>query len=237
MSSTGIDAPGSTTRAIRLLQFGDSMLPVGSFAFSNALESAVERGVVSDVATLRDYVATAVRQAATADGVALLHAHRAGVQHDLEGVLRADHAVLQRKLNEEARVMTTRMGRKLAEVSDRVVGGATGAAWLAAIRTGDAPGTFPVGLGVLFADLGSPETDAFAVHQYGVAFMIVSAALRIMRIDHMDTQTILFDVDGAAAAAYADIRDADLADMAVFAPMTDILAAVHAKAHVRMFMS
>ena len=39
--------------AMRLLQFGDSMLPVGSFAFSNALESAVEQGVVHDVVTLR----------------------------------------------------------------------------------------------------------------------------------------------------------------------------------------
>jgi urease accessory protein len=230
-------APSPVAASIRLLQFGDSMLPVGSFAFSNALESAVERGVVHDVATLKDYVTTAVRQAASADGIALLHAHRAALAGDMPGVVRADRAVLERKLNEEARTMTTRMGRKLAEVSERVVGGTVGAAWLGAIRAGDAPGTFPVGLGVLFAQLDSPETDAFAVHQYGVAFMILSAALRIMRIDHLDTQTILFDVDGAASGAYEAIRGADLADMAVFAPMTDILAAVHAKAHVRMFMS
>ena len=72
---------------MRLLQFGDSMLPVGSFAFSNALESAVEQGVVHDVATLRGFVATATRQAATSDGVALLHAHRAAVAGDLEAVL------------------------------------------------------------------------------------------------------------------------------------------------------
>ena len=109
--------------------------------------------------------------------------------------------------------------------------------WLAAIRDGRAPGTFPVGLGVLFGTLGSPETDAFAVHQYGVAFMILSAALRLMRIDHLDTQAILFEVDATAADAYAAVRDASLADMAGFAPMTDILAAVHARAHVRLFMS
>jgi urease accessory protein len=237
VSGTDGATTSPVTRAIRLLQFGDSMLPVGSFAFSNALESAVERGVVSDVSTLRDYVATAVRQAASADGVAVLHAHRAASRRDLESVLRADRAVLERKLNEEARLMTARMGRKLAEVSDRVVAGPTGSAWLAAIRAGEAPGTFPVGLGVLFAELGSPETDAFAVHQYGVAFMILSAALRVMRIDHMDTQAILFEVDAGAADAYDRIRDAALSDMAVFAPMTDILAAVHAKAHVSMFMS
>jgi len=228
--------------AMRLLQFGDSMLPVGSFAFSAGLESAVERGVVHDVATLRGFVTTATRQAATADGVALLHAHRAAAAGDLDAVMAADHAVFQRKLNEEARTMTTRMGRKLAELGDRVVGGSAERQrllpdWLAAMRDGSTPGTFPVGLGVLFGVLGSPETDAFAVHQYGVAFTIVSAALRLMRIDHLDTQAILFQVDATAAHAYAAVRDAALSDMAGFAPMTDILAAVHARAHVRLFMS
>jgi urease accessory protein len=222
---------------MRLLQFGDSMLPVGSFAFSAALESAVQLGVVRDVATLTGYVATATRQAAGCDGIGLLQAHRAAMTGDLAGVLEADRAVFQRKLDMEARSMVVRMGRKLAEVSDRVVGGGVCGDWLLAIREGRTAGTFPVGLGVTFADLGSSETEAFAVHQYGVAFQILSAALRLMRIDHLDTQAILFRVNAGAALAYAAVADAGLRDMATFAPMTDILAAVHARAHVRLFMS
>ena len=48
--------------------------------------------------------------------------------------------------------------------------------------------------------------DAFAVHQYGVASMILSAALRLMRVDHLDTQAILFEVNAGADAAYARSR-------------------------------
>jgi len=36
----------SIARMMRVLQFGDSVLPVGSFSFSNALEPAVQEGVV-----------------------------------------------------------------------------------------------------------------------------------------------------------------------------------------------
>ena len=43
--------------------FGDSMLPVGAFAFSNGVEAAIAQGVVHDVASLRDFVATALAQA------------------------------------------------------------------------------------------------------------------------------------------------------------------------------
>jgi len=230
-------ATSPVLRAMRLLQFGDSILPVGAFSFSNALESAVERGVVHDPATLRDWVGTATRQAASGDAIALLHAHRSACRSDLAGVISADHAVLERKLNEEARTMSTRMGRKLGELGERVVRDARIDAWLGAVREGRSPGSFPVGLGVVFAALGADEADAFAAHQYGVASMILGAALRLMRVDHMDTQSILFAIDAAAPEAYTSIRDKDLDDMSAFAPMTDILAAVHASAHVRMFMS
>ena len=46
----------SIDRIMRVLQFGDSLLPIGSFSFSNALESAVQQGVVRDTATLGEFV-------------------------------------------------------------------------------------------------------------------------------------------------------------------------------------
>ena len=85
--------------------------------------------------------------------------------------------------------------------------GPTVEAWLAGSPTGAAPGTYPVGLGVVFASLGLPETDAFAVHQYGVAAMMVGAAMRLMRLHHLDAQSILFEVNAAVADDYDRVRD------------------------------
>src|SRR5579864_9547025 len=169
---------------MRALQFGDSLLPVGSFSFSNALEPAVEKGIVSDDATLREFVRTLTRRAATSDGIALLEAHRGARERDLGRIVRADRAVFERKLAEEARTMTVRMGRKLAEAGTASVRAPLLDRWLRRIRDGATPGTYPVGLGGLFAELGSPEQDAFAVHQYGVAMTTLGAALRLMRVDH-----------------------------------------------------
>ena len=87
--------------------------------------------------------------------------------------------------------MTVRMGRKLAEVGTAAVTAPLLGRWLGLVRDGATPGTYPAGLGVLFAELGSPEQDAFAVHQYGVAMTTLSAALRLMRIDHRQVQAIL----------------------------------------------
>jgi urease accessory protein len=222
---------------MRVLQFGDSMLPVGAFSFSNGLEPAVQTGLVHDLDTLRQFVQTATEQAATGDGVAVLAAHRAAVAGDLAAIVEADRAVFRRKLNEEMRTMTVRMGRKLAELTVRTLAAPAVSDWLAAVQRGETPGTCPVGQGVVFAALGLEEQNAFAVHQYGVASMMLGAALRLMRLSYLDAQAILFEVNSAAASAYERVAEATLEDMSTFAPVTDVLAAVHVKSAVRLFMN
>jgi len=223
--------------AMRLLQFGDSMLPVGAFAFSNGVESAVQEGVVRDAASLREFVATALDQAASCDGIAVLAAHRATRADDLPAVVVADNAVLVRKLNEEARTMTLRMGRKLAELAVHVTALPILTRWRAALDVRATPGTYPAVLAVVGAALALDERDAFAIHQYGVATMMVSAALRLMRLSHLDGQALIFALNADVDDAYARVARASLDDMAAFAPVADILAAAHVKAHVRLFMS
>jgi urease accessory protein len=220
-----------------VLQFGDSLLPVGSFSFSNGLESAVQQGVVHNTSTLAEFTLTAVHRAATSDCIALLRAHRAARGADFDGVLAADEAVFCRKLSEESRAMTVRMGKRLAEVGAAVVRAPVLNRCRDEIADHRTPGTYPVVLGVLFAAMGSPEQDAFSVHQYGVAMTTLSAALRLMRIEPRDVQVILHDTTSLAEENYAAVRTLSLSDMTSFAPAADILAAIHVQAHVRMFMN
>jgi urease accessory protein len=227
----------SLLELVRVLQFGDSVVPVGSFSFSNGLEPAVQQGVVHDLPSLQAFVATALEQAALSDGIALLHAHRGALRGELPAVIEADIAVHNRKLNEEMRLMTVRMGRKLAELAAHVFEAPLVTGWLNAIRADEAPGSYPVAQALVFASAELSERDAFAVHQYGLASMMLGAALRLMRLSHLDAQRVLFVVNGAVGEHYARIADAKLESMASFAPMLDILASVHVKSHVRMFMN
>ena len=43
------------TRMMRFLEFSDSAFPVGTFSFSNGLESAAFEGIVYDATTLEQY--------------------------------------------------------------------------------------------------------------------------------------------------------------------------------------
>ena len=237
MTSPSVDGGPSIARLMSALQFGDSVLPIGSFSFSNGLETAVQEHIVHDQGTLAQFAHTASRRAATTDGIALLEAHRAAGARDLPRIVVADRAAFNRKLSEEMRTMTVRVGRKLAELAITCVPAAMLSSWLPKVTRHETPGTYPAALGVLFADMGSPEEDAFAVHQYGIAMTTLSAALRLMRIEPRQVQAIMRKINTDTQELYATVRDAHLADMTGFAPMADVLAAIHVRAHVRMFMN
>ena len=235
-SNNGWHLP-SVKATLRALQFGDSLLPVGSFSFSNGLESAVQLGAVHDPRSLGDFVRVVVEQAATSDGVAVLSAFRAARAGNDSEIDQADQAVFNRKLNEEMRTMTVRMGRKLGEMADRVLGPCEVSAWLERIKAGITPGCYPIGQALVFESLQLSEREAFAAHQYGLASMLVNASLRLMKLHYLDAQSVLFKVNAHAEGDYQRIVSKSIEDMSSFAPMIDVFAAAHVQARVRMFMN
>lgn len=222
---------------MRLLQFTDSAFPVGTFSFSNGLETAAYEGVVHDAKTLEDYTQAIARQAAYSDGVVALHAFRAASEDDYEKLAEADRQLILFKMNEEARQMLRRMGKKLAELSVHLCDQPLLRKWLEDIHAGTVPGTYPVAQALVFSTVGISEEELFCSHQYGVINMVLSAALRCVKVSHYDTQRILFSLCGQSQKLYEEARSMSFNDMNAFVPQVDILASLHEKGTTRMFMN
>lgn len=222
---------------MRLLEFTDSAFPVGTFSFSNGLETAAEEGLVYDAATLGAYTRDIARQAAFTDGVVALHAFRSYHLGYYDGILNADRQAILCKMNAEVRLMTQRMGKKLAELSKHIFDDPTVTRWLDDIVAGHTPGTYPAAQGIVFAASGVGEEELFCSHQYGVVNMVVSAALRCVRVSHYDTQQIIFESAKTVGDLYKEVSEMDFEDMYTFVPQIDILASMHEKGLKRMFMN
>ena len=225
------------TALSRLLQFTDSTFPVGTFSFSNGLETASFEGMVHDAGTLRELAQSQALQAAFSDGVAALHAHRAYLRGDYEAIAEADRTLMLFKMNDEARLMLRRMGKKLAELSARLFDSELMSRWLEDIKAEKLTGSYPVAQGIAYAAAGVDEKALFCAHQYGVINMVLSAALRCVKVSHYDTQKILFELSDQVEALYQEASEMELKDMHAFFPELDILASLHEKGNMRMFMN
>lgn len=67
--------------------------------------------------------------------------------------------------------------------------------------------------------------------------MVLSAALRCVKVSHYDTQRILFHLSEQSPELYEEVCTMTLADMNAFVPQIDILASLHEKGNMRMFMN
>lgn len=225
------------TDIMRLLQFTDSTFPVGTFSFSNALETAGFEHIVHDKATLETFARSQALQAAYTDGIAALAAYRAFKAGDYDKIVEADRTLILCKMNDEARLMLKRMGKKLAELSIKLFDNEFATRWLEDINSGSTPGTYPVAQGIVFAAAGVEEKDLFCSHQYGIVNMVLAAALRCVRVSHYDTQEILYAMSSEVEALYDDVRQLGVGEMHAFFPELDILASLHEKGTMRMFMN
>lgn len=223
---------------MRLLEMSDSQFPVGNFSFSNGLETASYEKVVHDMDTLRQYVEAASVQSAFSDGIASLHAYRAAAHGDYDAVREADEEVILCKMNDEARQMITRMGKKMAELTIHIMPDcAMMARFLDDIKTGAIAGTYPVAQAIAMNHAGISEEEMFTSQQFGVVNMILGAALRCVRVSHYDTQKIAYGMAPVIASDYEKIKDMTFEDMRAFVPGMDIMASLHEKGAMRMFMN
>ncbi len=222
---------------VHLLQYADSALPVGAFAFSNSLETAVEQHIVYDAPTLAKFVEVLLRQSASTDGIAALAARRATLADDYEALLDIDARLIRCKLSDEARQMSTRMGRKLAELCAQTTNNELLARWRDAIVAHLTAGTYPVAQGIVFALGGLDARSLFAAQQYGVMTTTLNAALRCLRLTHYDTQRIIAELADTIEELYEQMHTLGVEQMYTFAPEVDLLAALHERGSARMFMN
>lgn len=222
---------------MRLLQFTDSTFPVGTFSFSNGLETAAQYGLVHDADTLEQFTWSQALQGAYSDGVVAILTHRASLAGDYDAILEADARLIEFRMNDEARLMLRRMGKKLAELSGHLVESEIALRWLADIKADRTPGCYPVAQGIVFAAAGIGEKELFCSSMYGLTNMVLSAALRTVRVSHYDTQKILFRLSERVEHLYDEASRMTLDDMHAFVPEIDILASLHEKGNMRMFMN
>lgn len=222
---------------LQMCQFSDSALPVGSFAFSNGLESALQLGIVADDRSLKDYILVMLRQSAFLDGIYVNHAYQFSAEDNLAGLIHLERSFAAKRVGEEQQLMSWRIGNKLAELYLRINTSEKMREYLALTKNEGIRISHPVVHGVVFQELSLSQAEAFSIYQYGTASMILSAAVRLMRIDHYQTQRILFEVNETVDHYFEQVKNMSVDETVSFAPVYDCLLAQHVNAHVRMFMN
>lgn len=203
--------------------------PVGAFAYSHALEWAVECGDVSDAASLSLWIDDLLRLGSGRnDAILLAASHR--VAHDAAALQAINELALALAPSRERHLETSAQGAAFVT--------AIRAAWpCATMATLDGATAYPVALGAAAAGHGVPL--AATLEHFLLAFTanLVSAVVRLGPIGQTDGQRV-------TAAALPAIRDtarfalhSTLEDLGSATLRADLASMQHETQYSRLFRS
>jgi urease accessory protein len=218
---------------LALLQLCDSLFPVGSFAHSDGLETAVASGLVSTGSNVRDWLHTVLTVTlASSELPAVQSAMRAASACDLQALGNLDDEVDAMRPSAAGRAATRTMGTRLMKTWQQIrPSDAVGSALAARPRY-----TFPVAFGIVCCSSGIGTPDAMEGYCYSRLAASVSAAMRLMPLGQHEAHGLLADVLGAVPGMVGQMA-AVPASPRSFAPMMDIAAMSHQYVHSRLFRS
>lgn len=217
---------------LALLQYGDSFFPSGSVSFSWGLEGLAERGSVSGPDSLAAFLTGQLRSRwACYERPVIAAAHAASVHP--EAVAEVDGLVDVSTLAAELRNASCRMGAAMLLVFARL-GDQRAAAYRGLIAKDLAHGHISAMQGMLWASIGLSREDAIALSAHTFSTGLLSAAVRLGCITHLDAQRILSS-SRLEAARLAQTPLPPLSEISTQAMEAEITAIQHASRDLRLF--
>jgi urease accessory protein len=222
---------------LKLLAWLSPSFPVGAFAYSHALEAAIDEGLVADRISLQGWIEDLLEQGSPrADGVFFVCAYRAVADGDDASFLEvAEWAAAMRGTGELA-LESIQQGESFM----RAIGDAWPveiAVWRQRLSAAEIRPAYPVAVACAAAIAKIDATSALAAYLHAFAANLVSAAVRAIPLGQTDGQRVLAAVEPAVAKAAAAAQTRTLEDAGTAAPALDALSFRHETQYSRLFRS
>ncbi|PSB06516.1 urease accessory protein UreF [Pleurocapsa sp. CCALA 161] len=221
---------------LAMMQLSDSFFPTGSFTLSHGIEALVQTGKIQSAKDLQVFLQLLLlNKVGTTDIVALIYAHRGSKDGDLEAVRRADQQLFAQTAIAKIRETQRQSGRALLMVA--------GSTWQneqleilnREAATGEIHCLHPVIFGVVAGIAGLREQDAVLAFLHGLVTSILSAAIRLGVLGHIQAQQILRSLAPDIEAVWSTAASMNLEQMWSCTPSIDLAQMQHPKLAQRLF--
>lgn len=210
----------------RLWQLISPSLPVGAFAYSQALEYVVEMGVVRDERTALEWLRDLLRYSvATLDLPILLRVHRAWQKGDERAVARLSRMLEARRESAELRFEDMAMGGALVQLL----------ASLGEPLPTERRVPFASAFAIACVNGNVAEIDACAGYTWAWCEQQVAAAVKLVPLGHTAGQRALLALGQEIEPAVARAVEIDETQIGVGLPGLAIASALHETQYTRIF--
>jgi urease accessory protein len=226
------------------MQLADSFFPSGMFGMSSGLESLSQYGKIRNSNDVFLFIKEQIEfQLIPCDLIALSITFSGVKNNDLLKVTQVDNKYYSMKLTKEIRNSSVRSGRQVFACLKHMVGSIHNKNSFvddfdSKITSKETPCTYPIALGIIAVCLDIPLQSMIRMLLYSFSSSIVSAAIRLGIIQHLEAQKILVSLaEHVNKILPKTIEQSSLKDMWQLAPLTEIHKMKHEHNSSRMFIT
>lgn len=213
-----------------LLVWFSPSFPVGSFAYSHSLETAVEKGAVVSATDLETWIKTVILMGSgRSDGVIFREAYDAASKQDrnrLLQILELSNALFPTaELALESRSQGAAFQKATVEI------------WSDGTEDLDTNPTYPVATAFNCAEHKIPIEACLISWYHALAASLVSAGVRLIPLGQTQGLRVLASLSETIRVASHQAKTIDLDDIGSAAPLMDIDSMHHETQYTRLFRS
>ncbi|MFR9620925.1 MAG: urease accessory protein UreF [Rikenellaceae bacterium] len=225
------------THLITLLHLSDPTLPIGGYAHSYGLESAVQSGQVCDVPSASEFVRNSLHHNAKYnDALYVRLAWEAMRTEDYDLLRQLDGECTALKSPMEIRQASLKLGVRFLKIFSRTLSG-EGVSFLGELARGGGGGHYAIMYGAVAAlsaiDLGATLVSFY----YNSMVCMVTNAVKLIPLGQLSGQDMVFELERELGVLADDTISLDRDMRGVCAVGFDIAAMQHERLYSRLYMS
>jgi urease accessory protein len=229
--SEAVGASADPSALLRLMTWLSPAFPVGGFAYSHGLESAIAERAITNAATLSAWLETLLlRGSGWNDLVLFAEGFRAEVARDGARMVAVCELATALGGSMERRAETRALGMAFDAAALPWRDGGTPAA-----DPAEAP--YPVAVARLAAGAGIALPSALAAYAHGFCANLVAVATRLVPLGQSQMVAVLHRLEAAQIEAAGRAESSTLDDLGSSAILSDIAAMRHESMTTRLFRS
>ena len=221
-----------------LLHITDPSLPIGSFSHSSGLETFVQKGIVHNITSAKEFILEMLSNSIKYSDAALVAlAYKAAVDNDLEKLIELDQLCSAIKIPMEIRSGSAKLGTRFSKIFCDHAGSRLSNEFGQLIISKEVAGHYCICFGLYSQILGIDIKESLTGFYYNALAGFVNNCVKLIPLGQQQGQQIIFEMENHVEQLVLETLEIDEMQIGRSSPGFDIGSMQHEQLYSRLYMS